>query len=376
MTYVALIWIVVELTNSPRAVAILLILYTAPVIFGGFLAGHFLDRYDRRKVMIIDNTIRGLAVLSIPVSSVLGFFTVWVLYVVATVYGFLFMISLAGLPSILPDILEERHLNSANSLEQVTWTLSGVLGLPLAGFLITALGARNIMVIDALSYAVYVVALLSFRIQPKSPKADDKEQVATLSDAFHFFRTNKLLLSITLMFMSFNVGEGFLMLSLPFLARSAGGPTIYGILLGTIAVGQVVGLGVSTRFLIHKPLGRLIYTFQVLSGLILLVITIRNVYWIYGASLFLFGLFSGPLTSWAQTLRMRIIPDQIRGRTFAMLRTFMQFSSPIGSGLAGWLFPIIGFIPMIGFSSVFIAAPGAMCSQIKAMNQTTSAQNK
>ncbi len=47
-------------------------------------------------------------------------------------------------------------------------------------------------------------------------------------------------------------------------------------------------------------------------------------------SLTLFGLFSAPLTIWAQTLRMQIIPESLRGRTFALLRTLMQSANPIG----------------------------------------------
>ena len=59
-------------------------------------------------------------------------------------------------------------------------------------------------------------------------------------------------------------------------------------------------------------------------------------------SVSLFGLFSAPLTIWAQTLRMRIIPPGLRGRTFALLRMLMQSGNPIGGALAGLALPLLG----------------------------------
>jgi hypothetical protein len=71
------------------------------------------------------------------------------------------------------------------------------------------------------------------------------------------------------------------------------------------------------------------------------------------------------LTAWAQTLRMRIIPAELRGRTFALLRTFMQAASPTGSGLAGLVLPFIGLLPLVGLSAVLIGGPGLAGSQVK-----------
>ena len=81
----------------------------------------------------------------------------------------------------------------------------------------------------------------------------------------------------------------------------------------------------------------------------------------------LFGLFNAPLTIWAQTLRMRIIPPGLRGRTFALLRMLMQSGNPIGGALAGFALPRFGLSATIVLSALFVAAPGLIGSRVRAL---------
>ncbi len=85
--------------------------------------------------------------------------------------------------------------------------------------------------------------------------------------------------------------------------------------------------------------------------------------------LFLLGFFSAPLTIWAQTLRMQVIPPEMRGRTFALLRTLMQGATPLGGALGGFLLPVLGMQIMIGLSSLIIGAPGLAGMQTKELRQ-------
>jgi MFS family permease len=83
--------------------------------------------------------------------------------------------------------------------------------------------------------------------------------------------------------------------------------------------------------------------------------------------LFLFGAFSSPLTIWAQTLRMRIIPERLRGRTFALLRMLMQSGNPIGGAIAGILLPVLGVPVLIGLSALLVGLPGVLGYQVKTL---------
>src|SRR5512132_2985865 len=75
MSFVALVWLLIERGGTPADVGWLAAVYTAPVVIGGIAAGVILDRFDRRRVIAADNVVRGVAIASIPVAAALGTLT-------------------------------------------------------------------------------------------------------------------------------------------------------------------------------------------------------------------------------------------------------------------------------------------------------------
>jgi len=363
MARVALTWFVYETTNSARALGWLTFFYTAPVILGGLLAGWLLDRFDRRHVIIADSLLRAIIVMLIPVLYAQGELALWHIYVVAGMHGFLMMIPLAGGPSLVPTLVPEKHLTTANALETLSFTLGGVIGPPVAGFLIAWLEAPNILIFDAMSYLVFAVLLTQVKLLVEdSLTAPTEKQRYRLQDAFRLLRQNKILLSTTLMFMAANFGLGAMFVWLPIFSSQilGGGSELYGILLGFMALGEVVSSILAGSLMLPLALGTLICLAQFLTGASLTLLFLGRSSWLSIASLTLFGLFMAPLTIWAQTLRMRIIPEALRGRTFALLRMLMQSANPIGGVVSGMALPMLGLPGMIGLSAMIISIPGLL----------------
>jgi MFS family permease len=368
MSRVALTWYVYDLTGSARALGLLTLAYTGPVILGGMIAGSLLDRLERRKVMLVDNLVRGLAVSLVPALYAVGSLELWHIYMVAAVYGSMMMISLAGGPALIPALVERERLDTANALETLSFTLSGVIGPPVAGFLIARIGAPNVIMVDALSYFVFAAALswIGTSQETLEPGRESPRNLS-LSSAIRLLLSNPILLSTTLMFMAFNVGYGFLTVWLPIYSDkiAGGGPQSYGALLGVIAVGEVFSATLVGSLPARRPIGLLIALAQMLSGVALAVLLLGiNIGWVI-SGLLLLGLFSAPLTIWAQTLRMQIIPERLRGRTFALLRTLMQGAFPLGGAVAGLITPILGIPFMIALSATLIGTPGILGLRVK-----------
>jgi hypothetical protein len=169
------------------------------------------------------------------------------------------------------------------------------------------------------------------------------------------------------MCVAFNIGGGVLSVWLPILSDQVfrGGPQLYGMLLGALALGEVVSALLVGGLTLPLSLGALICLAQALSGVSLgLALAGRNI-WIVGVGLALFGAFSSPLTIWAQTLRMQIIPERLRGRSFALLRMLMQSGNPIGGAIAGLLLPALGVGAMIGLSAIVVGVPGVIGYRVK-----------
>lgn len=383
MTRVALVWFVYQTTKSPEAVGILLLCYTGPVLVGGLVAGYLLDRFDRGRVMLVDNLIRGLAVGLIPLLYALGMLALWHLYVVAAVYGFLYMITLAGTPTLIPSLAREEQISAANALETLSYTISGVLGPPIAGLLIGAVGAPGVLLVDAVSYAIFVGALAglprlaSHAATTAHVESETVPRTYRLPDAVRLMLFNRILLSTTVMFILFNVGLGVLSVWLPVLADRfpSGGATLYGVLLGALAFGEMVGATLAGSMSGSRPLGALICLAQLLSGVSLLLLFVGQFFgWPLGGALTglaLLGVFSAPLTIWAQTLRMRIIPEPLRGRTFALLRTLMQGAGPLASAAAGFLLPLVGVSLLAIASAALIGIPGLAGIQVRELRRAS-----
>jgi hypothetical protein len=104
-----------------------------------------------------------------------------------------------------------------------------------------------------------------------------------------------------------------------------------------------------------------------LAGLSIVLFWVGQSVWWALPSLIALGVWSAPLTVWAQTLRMAIIPEPLRGRTFALLRTLMQGAGPLGSAVGGLLLPVLGLFALVGYSALLVGAPGAFGLQVRAL---------
>jgi MFS family permease len=120
---------------------------------------------------------------------------------------------------------------------------------------------------------------------------------------------------------------------------------------------------------LRLPLGTLICATQFASGVALAVMLAGTDIVLTVICLALYGAFSAPLTIWAQTLRMKIIPEHQRGRTFALLRMLMQSTNPLGGLLAGFLLPAVGMAWVIAISAAAIGLPGTAGCRVKELRR-------
>lgn len=374
MTRVALTWLVYEETGSGRALGLLMLCYTGPILVGGLMAGWLLDRFDRRKVMLADNLIRGAAVATIPLLHAIGRLELWNIYVVAAIYGLLMMISLAGGPSLIPSIVPASELSTANALEMLGWTIGGIAGPALAGVLIGLIGATNVVLIDALTYLGFGMALLMIvRITPAVAGHAQAAAGAGYSiwQAVRLMVSSRVLLTTTLMFMAFNVGNGMLFVWLPLMTDQTlgGGPGLYGMLLAVLASGEVIAVILAGSLVINASLGAMICVAQFSAGASLLIPYLSRSVPGTVIGLVVFGICSAPMTIWAQTLRMRIIPEAMRGRTFALLRMIMQGGNPIGGALGGLLAGVVAIPSLIVTSAVLIMSPAVVGFNVRELRE-------
>jgi MFS family permease len=250
MTRTAFIWFVYQQTKSPAALGILMVCYTGPVLIGGLVAGWALDRFDRRHVMIFDCLVRGLAIALVPLLYALGQLALWHVYAAAAVYGLLMMVSLAGIPAMIPSLVSDSQLTTANALEILSYTVAGIAGPALAGVLVDRIGAPATVLVDFASYFLFAIAILGVRLEPLPTAPSTAKTSQGLNAAIALLVGNRVLLSITVMFIVFNIGMGAMNVWLPIYVQDelGGGSALYGLLLAASAAGESATAGWESRF--------------------------------------------------------------------------------------------------------------------------------
>lgn len=343
ITRTTLVWYVFNLTGSSVSLGWLSFCFTAPVIVGGMTAGWLLDRYDRRTIMAIDSLAKSVMVTSVPVLAAMDAMPLWYVFAVASVFGFLMMVPLAGVPSLLPALVGRDELNAANALETIGYTAGGVLGPPLAGVLIARVGPLEALYIDGVTYLVFAWAVWRCRPQSEVGRSETGDATGLLAAARVIARS-PVLASTTLMYLAFNVGLGALLVVVPVFADSVvgGGPELYGLLLGCIAIGELASSVTIGIVRLPIPEGLAICLAAVLSGIAVAAVAMSPTAVAAAVGLACYGAFSAPLTIWGQTLRMKIIPPGFHGRCFAIMRTLMQSGGPLGGVSAGFAVPALG----------------------------------
>ena len=313
--------------------------YTLPVAVGGLTAGWALDRFGRARLMAADNLARGVVFASIPLTALFVPPGAAQVYLVAAVYGLLMMVTLAGFPALLPSLVPTAQLGQANALEGASYGLASLTGAALGGLTVATVGPMPVLAFDAASYLVLAVILASIRrLQPRAPRASPQlaggHGGTGLAAVVRLAISNPVLRATTIMFAVFNIGEGALLVFLPHRAVGLGlGAGGYGYLVATVTGGELAAAAFLTRHPWRAPLLVSIIVAQLIAALAMLaLLTTSLVATLLG--LVVLGTCSAPMTAWAQTLRMRLVPEQAHGRLFALLRTVMQATPPLGAGLA------------------------------------------
>ena len=364
LTWISMVWIVYSLAGTTAAISLLVVCYTAPVILGGFAMGAALDRFDRRRTLIVVNVLLGIAIASIPLLHALHALRLWEIYTVAAIYGLLKMANWAGVPTLIPSLVEEDDLNTANAMESASWGIADVAGPAAAGAVIAIVGAADVLVLDAITYAMFVLALVWLRLpaEDRTPKVERAQDRAGLRPAFRFIRRTPAVFATTIMFMAFNVGEGMLLVLLPTIVRHTlhGGSATYGLLASTFALAALIGSIAVGAAQWRFTLGRSIAVAQAAAGVAFFGLAFAHGVLSVAATLALAGFLASPLSIWAQTIRMRKIPDDLRGRIFAALRTLMQATPPIGGMVAGAAIAGPGMVFAVVSMGTVMTVPGLL----------------
>jgi MFS family permease len=248
MTFLALPWFVLVTTHSPSKMGIVLAAELLPIGILGIPSGALVSRLGARTAMLISDLVRVPLMASVPLLNSAGLLSFPLLLVLVFAFGAFNAPYFASQRSILPELLgnDERTLAQANSVIEGATQTSSLLGPPIAGVLIAAMGAANVIYVDAATFLFSFVVVLSL-VSGRRRAVATGESGGLLAGA-RFLLRDPLIGPLAGVIVLWNALGQMFVVSLPVLAfERYGDPKIGGWLFAAFGVGGVIGTVVAFR---------------------------------------------------------------------------------------------------------------------------------
>jgi predicted MFS family arabinose efflux permease len=357
--FVGLPYEIYRLTGSTIASAGMLLAFLIPNILLGSVAGVYVDRWDRRRLMITVNLLQALSLLPLLFADQLG---LWVIYAVLVLESSISQLFHPAQVALMPSLLRggAEELLTANSLSGVGRHLARLIGPAVGGVVVAAGGLGAVAVVDSASFVASAGLLTLIRARPRATRPTDSVERATLSAwgrLVHEWREGlrvvwhqPVLRALLVFFAITAVGEGLTgTLFVPWVVNALhSDSTGYGWVLSTQAIGGLAGALVIARLGARlRPLPLLIGSALAFGAIDLVLFTYPVVYPHIAPALIMLVIVGVPgaaMGAAQTTLQQSETEDRHRGRVVGAIGAVAGVGALIGAVAAG----ILGeFIPAV-----------------------------
>ncbi len=350
ITLFALPLLVFKLTGSALNLGISTATSFAPYLLFGLPIGAWVDRVDRKRLMIATDVARALVIASIPIAYALGVLSVWWIYVAGFLNATLTIGFDAAQFAAIPSLTDQDDLVTANGRIQASYSAASVAGPLLAGLLVALMPIADMLLLDASSFLVSALLLGLIHISFNAGEQPAPSSVrADIAEGLSYVLRHPVLRNISLMMALVNVVATTVYAQLVFFAKERLGASDaqVGLLFSAGSVGVVV-LGLSAGALRRRwsfsavALGALMF-----EGLLTIVFSLTTSYWIALPLWMLIqgvGLLFNINTS---SLRQAIVPNHMLGRVISIAGVLAWSAIPLGTLLGGWLIERTGDVALV-----------------------------
>ncbi len=345
-----LLWVATVIAKghpwAPVAVSGVLVAEAVPVLVVGPLAGVWVDRWNRRQIMMVADACRAALIASLLMVPALGH-RVSAAGQLAAIYGIVAAESCCAQffnPSclaVLGVIVHPTDRAQTSGMLQATSSTAAIIGPPLAAPLLFALGVQWALIIDAASFVISFVAIRSVQL----PAAEHKEILprlgflAEFSAGVRFFMGSRVLVALCGGVVIATLGTGALnTLQVFFLTDNLHAAASWlGILFAAAGAGAVVGALLGGWATARVGPARVFWLAMVLGGFLLLVYSCLTWFPAATATVAMAGLMFGAINAAAPPMFLATIPQQLIGRVMSVFNPLQQLANIVSMAAAGFL---------------------------------------
>jgi DHA3 family tetracycline resistance protein-like MFS transporter len=344
---VALAWQVYAVSNIPSALASVGIAMTVPTITCLLLGGAVSDRVDRRRVMLVADSVRAIALATLAGLSLTGALALWHLLVIGVVYGAATAFFDPSSDALVPELLPAELLAQANSLSQLIRPVALRLAGPaLGGALVAALGAGGAFALDGASFLISATALLAMsRTHRHSPGAGEGSTLRQVATGMRYVRGHAWLwATLASAAVAYLLFMGPTEVLLPFVVKNElhGGPGQLGLVFAAGGFGSLIcALAIGTHGLPGRSM-TFIYATWTAATLAVAGYGLAHALWGLMTVSFAFnGLETAGTIAWA-TAKQRHVPIALLGRVSSLDWLISIGLLPLSFALTGSVSAAVG----------------------------------
>ncbi|NGO69234.1 MFS transporter [Streptomyces sp. SB3404] len=347
MQRIAQDWLVLSLTGSATAVGITTALQFLPLLLFGLYGGVIADRYNKRRLLLITQTLMGLTGLALAALTLSGHVQVAHVYALAFVLGMATVVDNPARQTFVPEMVGPHQIRNAVSLNSANFQMARITGPALAGVLISAVGSGWAFLFNGLSFLAPLAALLLMRTAELLPTERAPRTKGQLREGLRYVRGHpELLWPIVLVGFIGTFGFNFPIWLTAFTDKvfTAGAGT-YALLNSLMAVGSVAGALLAARRG-HARM-RLMVGAALLFGLLEIVAVLSPSFWVFAALMAPIGVVGLTFNVTANASVQLASDPVMRGRVMSLFVMVFMGGTPIGGPVMGWVTDTYG--PRIGF---------------------------
>jgi MFS transporter, DHA3 family, macrolide efflux protein len=331
------VWVLTE-TGSVTQFALIIMFASVPAIIAAPFAGVIVDKWKRKWLMVISDSIAGISTIIIFVLIYFNVFEVWHLYITAAVSSLFSSFQLPAYQATIPLLVPKAQLGRANGMVQMADALSIVFAPVMAGFLLTSMGIKGILIIDFFTFIIALSTLLFVKFPELAASEKDSKKISFFQDAlfgWKYIIDRPGLRGLLIYFAVVNLLLGYFNVLLQPLILSFANEKMLGIALSITGIGMLVG-GIAMSIW-GGPKNRVLAVIGsgAISGLFLMLLGIKeSVFLVTFATCLMFLLL--PIGNAAsQVIWQSKVPINVQGRVFALRRMIAISLSPIAYITAG-----------------------------------------
>jgi MFS family permease len=349
MTRIATSWLVFRLTHSALLLGTVSFAGQIPTFIFAPFAGVWIDRLDRRQVLVWTQTLAMVQSLALAALTFSGFITIhWILWL-SVLQGIINAFDMPGRQSFMVQMVGDRaDLGNAIAINSSMVNVARLIGPSLAGMLIAATSEAWCFLIDGISYMAVIVSLLMMRIEVPAIRRVAKSTLSELKEGWSYVSGFLPIRTILLLFAVVSLmGMPFVVLMPVFAANVLhGGPHTLGFLMGAMGVGALISaLSLAARKSV-RGLIRMIPAAAAVFGFGLIGFGLSNVFWLSMVTVLIAGMGMMQGMAASNTIIQTLVSEDKRGRVMSYYTMAFVGMAPFGSLLAGSMAHAIPPTPM------------------------------